>query len=210
MVADERVRMSAAAIELNDVALRVGDFALRRTFRTGRGLTAMVGPSGSGKSLTLALIAGLRRPKMGTIHLDGTLVAADRVHVRTQDRGVGMVFQDGLLLPHRSCLDNVMMAGALPSAAIELLSLVGAKHLSRAEPVRLSGGERQRVALARALAGSPRLLLLDEPFSALDASTRVVMRRLLREVLDERGVPALLVTHDKDDAGLADEVIEVW
>lgn len=178
------------------------------------GITALVGPSGVGKSLTLACIAGLLRPVAGTITISGLVVAdasAGR-HVRTQHRPVAIVFQDAALLPHRSPLDNVALAvrerAGRRVVAEQWLHAVGAGGLATARTSRLSGGERQRVALARALAGSPEVLLLDEPFSALDDSARAELRRLVRAHVDALGITAVLVTHDRDDVDtLADAVV---
>lgn len=200
-----------------DATTTVGTFTVSARFTAGSGVTALFGPSGAGKSVTLATIAGLLRPEAGTVRLHGTTVAdsADELHVPTQWRNVGMVFQHAALLPHRSPLDNVAMAtvgqagrGARRDAARQLLEQVHAEHLATGRTATLSGGEQQRIALARALASDPRLLLLDEPFSALDRPTRNAMRALLREVVTARGMAALIVTHDLDDiVHLADRVV---
>ncbi len=207
---------NAGSVVDADFGLAVGEFALRARFQAKAGITVLFGRSGSGKSLTLSTIAGLRRPDSGTISIRGTRAAdAERMfHMRTQDRHVGMVFQDSLLLPHRCVLDNVRLALRAGSRqdriekAHRLLRDVGADHLASASPNRLSGGERQRVALARALGGDPKVLLLDEPFSAVDHETRKALRTLLRSLVDTLGVPALLVTHDIDEAKeLADHTV---
>lgn len=194
-----------------------GDRAsIHADFTAPSGTTVFFGPSGSGKSLTLALIAGLLRPQSGTIHLHGSPVAdpANNIHVRTQDRHLGMVFQDAALLPHRTALGNLTLAlRHVPhherhDQATAWLERVGAAHLAEQKPRTLSGGERQRIALARALAGQPRLLLLDEPFSALDRPTRHQLRDLLATLTREARTPTLLVTHDPDDVtALADHVL---
>lgn len=200
------------------VAIRrdLGGFRLDVTFTVEAGLAVVVGPSGAGKSLTLALIAGLDRPDQGTIHIGGQVVAdvGRGLHVRTQQRRVGMVFQDSLLLPHRTAVDNVALAvpgdhrRARRQTAMTWLERVGAAELAARHPRQLSGGQRQRVALARALARQPRLLLLDEPFSALDQPTRRDLRRLVRDIVDTASVPALFVTHDPPEADeLADTLI---
>jgi molybdate transport system ATP-binding protein len=199
-----------------DATVAVGSFTVEASFDADPGITALFGPSGSGKSVTLAAIAGLLRPATGTITLDGATVAdaAAGVHVPTQQRHLGMVFQHPALLPHRTPLDNVALAahGVNRSErrhqAQGWLDRVHAAHLSTAATPTLSGGEQQRVALARALVGRPRLLLLDEPFSALDQPTRASLRRLVRELVDEHAITAVLVTHDLEDiTSLADRVV---
>lgn len=203
-----------------DVRVEVRDFGVNACFAAPAGCTALIGPSGSGKSLTLAAVAGTIRPIRGTIRC-GDVVFADtrggesaHVHLPSQDRGIGMVFQHAALLEHLSPLDNVALAvrsgdrATRQREAAALLERVGAATRSSARTRTLSGGERQRVALARALAGNPRILLLDEPFSSLDAPTRQQLRSLVREVVNERKIIALLVTHDAGDvAVLGDRVV---
>ena len=199
-----------------DIRVEVRDFRVDARFDAAPGFTALVGPSGSGKSLTLAAVAGTIRPIRGVIqHGDRTFADVDRhTHLRSQERRIGMVFQHAALLEHLSPLENVMLAvrggrrGERRETASALLERVGAARRADARTRTLSGGERQRVALARAMAGSPQILLLDEPFSSLDAPTRDQMRSLVRELVDERGVIALLVTHDAGDvAVLGDRVV---
>jgi molybdate transport system ATP-binding protein len=200
-----------------DTTTSVGAFSVTARFEAGRGTTALFGPSGAGKSVTLATVAGLLRPVTGTVALHGRLVAdaAARVHVPTQERRVGIVFQQAALLSHRNPLDNVALAvrdvagrRARRAQAAHWLERVAAGHLAGATTATLSGGEQQRVALARALAGHPRVLLLDEPFSALDQATRSSLRELVCELVDEEEVAAILVTHDLEDiTALADRVV---
>lgn len=199
-----------------DIRVEVPNFGVDATFSAATGITVLSGPSGSGKSLTLAAIAGTLRPARGVIRVDNVVLAdvEGGVHVRSQDRRLGVVYQHAALLDHRSPLDNVMLAvregdeASRRSTAMALLERVGAAGLARAKTRLLSGGERQRVALARAMAGAPRLLLLDEPFSSLDASSRAEMRGLLKALVVEHRLIALVVTHDQADVdALADRVV---
>jgi molybdate transport system ATP-binding protein len=204
------------ALDVN-VTRTIGEFHLDVVFNVESGISVLFGPSGAGKSLTLSLIAGLLRPDSGTILINGLVVTdcANRIYVSTQDRRIGMVFQDGLLLPHRSVLDNVALAVRQASGrqsrrtiAHTWLERVGAHEFADRRPGSLSGGQRQRVALARGLAGDPALVLLDEPLSALDAAVRRDMRALIRDVIISSHVPAVLVTHDEQEAEeLGDAVI---
>lgn len=191
-----------------DVTTTAGTFTVEARFTAGPGITALFGPSGAGKSVTLATVAGLLRPERGAIAIDGRTVAdaAADLHVPTQERGLGMVFQHAALLPHRTPLDNVALAvrdttsrQARRQRSQDLLDQVGAGHLATSPTSALSGGEQQRVALARALAGDPTLLLLDEPFSALDQASRRALRDLVGRLVADRGMTAVLVTHDLAD-----------
>lgn len=194
-----------------------GNFTVRADCDIPHGITALFGPSGSGKSITLSAIAGLLRPTAGTITINDRVVAdaTSDVHVPTQQRNIGMVFQQAALLPHRSPLDNVALAVRDATTrrhrreiAEHVLTRVHAEHLAHANTTTLSGGEQQRVALARALASTPRVLLLDEPFSALDFATRVSLRQLLRDIVHQQSLTAVIVTHDVDDVtDLADRVV---
>ncbi len=177
------------------------------SFELGRGeLLALVGPSGCGKTTTLRLIAGLERPDAGEIHLAGRLLASAHAFVPPEQRGVGMVFQDYALFPHLTVFENIAFGlnGAPPAErrarVSELLRLVELEDLAGRYPHQLSGGERQRVALARALAPQPSLLLLDEPFSSLDADRRREVRQQVRAILKSLGATAIFVTHDQEEA----------
>jgi iron(III) transport system ATP-binding protein len=171
---------------------------------------ALLGPSGCGKTTLLRLLAGFERPDAGTIVLGERTVAADGVHVAPEHRRIGMVFQDYALFPHLDVAANVGYAlGRRPDLerVAEVLDLVGLADLGHRRPDELSGGQQQRVALARALAPTPELVLLDEPFSNLDAALRDRVRTEVREILRAAGVTALLVTHDQEEAlSLADTV----
>ena len=182
---------------------------------TGK-LTSLLGPSGCGKTTLLRIIAGLEHADSGTILFDGQDVTTK--HVR--ERKVGFVFQHYALFRHMNVFDNIAFGlSVLPKAErpgkaqirakVEaLLSLVQLSHLAKSYPHQLSGGQRQRIALARALAVSPKLLLLDEPFGALDAKVRKELRTWLRDIHHELGITSILVTHDQEEAlEVSDEIV---
>ena len=181
-----------------DLALPLRSFRLELALELGRETFALVGPSGAGKTTVLRAIAGLARPERGRVECGGEtwFDSARRIDLPPERRAAGFLFQDYALFPHLSVEGNVRFAGGDGT----LLERFGVAHLSRARPGELSGGERQRVALARALARRPRVLLLDEPLSALDAHTRATVRAELHELLEGLSLPALLVTHDYADA----------
>jgi sulfate transport system ATP-binding protein len=179
-------------------------------------LVALLGPSGSGKTTLLRVIAGLNAPHRGAVYFD----ALNATSLSVQDRRVGFVFQNYALFKHMTVADNVAYGlRARPRASrpskvqiaarvSELLELVQLEGLAERYPAQLSGGQRQRVALARALAIEPRVLLLDEPFGALDARVRKDLRRWLREIHKRTGLTTVFVTHDQDEAmELADRVV---
>lgn len=183
------------------------------TFTVDEGSTAAVlGASGSGKSTLLRIIAGFERVDRGAVWL-GERVVDDGEHVvHAQHRGIGYVSQDGALFPHLTVLGNVSFGipRAQRARAHNLIDMVGLTGLERRYPHQLSGGQQQRVSLARALAIRPRVLLLDEPFSSLDAQLRVSVRRDIARIIAEAGTTTLLVTHDRDDAlSLADQILVV-
>jgi molybdate transport system ATP-binding protein len=171
-------------------------------------LLALVGPSGSGKSTILRTIAGLNKPRQGVIHCNGDIwLDTDKgVDVSTRQRHVGMVFQNYALFPHLNARENIIEGlGHVASSersgrAKELLTLVHLSGLGERKPAALSGGQQQRVAVARALARDPKVLLLDEPFSAVDQATRQRLYRELVELRQQFGMPMVLVTHDLDEA----------
>ena len=175
--------------------------------------TAIVGASGCGKTTLLRIIAGFETPDAGSVALDGRSLAQGRAAVPAHKRGIGYVAQDGALFPHLSVRENIMFG--LPwrsrrsrSRIQELLAMVSLEpdHADR-RPEELSGGQQQRVALARALALEPKLMLLDEPFSALDAGLRSAMRKSVQATLSAAGVTTVLVTHDQEEAlSFADQV----
>ncbi len=201
-----------------DLAVRRGSFRLELKLSIPAGQTvALLGPNGSGKSTAVAALAGLLPIDAGRITLSGrTLDDPDKgVFVPPEDRKVGVVFQDYLLFPHLSALENVAFGlksrgvggEAAMTAAVSWMGQMGLGDLAKQKPRQLSGGQAQRVALARALVIEPDLLLLDEPLSALDVTTRAELRRMLDEHLEQFAGPRLLITHDPTEAFLlADEI----
>ena len=194
-------------IAVHAVAKRFGDFAALDDVSLDvapGSLTALLGPSGSGKSTLLRIIAGLEQPDTGHVEIDGQDVTA----VAPQRRGIGFVFQHYAAFKHMSVRDNVAFGLRIrrePRAAVkervdELLEIVGLTGWADRYPAQLSGGQRQRMALARALAVRPRVLLLDEPFGALDANVRQELREWLRRLHEEVHVTTVLVTHDQEEA----------
>ena len=191
---------------LNDISLDIP---------TGK-MVALLGPSGSGKTTLLRIIAGLEHQNSGQIHFHGKDVS--RIHAR--DRQVGFVFQHYALFRHMTVFDNIAFGLTVlprrerPSAAeikqrvTRLLEMVQLAHLANRFPAQLSGGQKQRVALARALAVEPQILLLDEPFGALDAQVRKELRRWLRQLHEELKFTSVFVTHDQEEAmEVADSVV---
>lgn len=176
-------------------------------------ILCLLGPSGCGKTTLLRLIAGFERPDAGTVTVAGRVVASEHSWVQPERRRIGFVFQDFALFPHLSVLDNVAFGlSKLPRAerlrvAADVLDLVGLTVFTARFPHQLSGGQQQRVALARALATEPHLLLLDEPFSNLDAALRGATRDEVRAILKRTGTTAIMVTHDQQEAlSFADRV----
>lgn len=177
-------------------------------------LTAILGASGCGKSTLLRVIAGFERADAGEVEIDGERLTGDGIHVPPERRRIGIVPQEGALFPHldvaqniafglgRGFIDAFSPASRRKRAARvdELLELVGLRGYGKRSPAELSGGQQQRVALARALAPNPRLVLLDEPFSAIDTALRVGLREEVRDLLHGLGATAILVTHDQGEA----------
>ena len=171
-------------------------------------LVALLGPSGSGKTTLLRMIAGFEAPDAGTVEVGGRVVAGPGAWEEPERRRVGMVFQDGALFPHLTVDGNVRFGQPDAARASAALDLVGLGHRGRSYPHELSGGERQRVALARALAMDPEVVLLDEPFAALDAGLRTSLREEVAAILRAAGASALLVTHDQQEAmSMADRLV---
>jgi sulfate/thiosulfate transport system ATP-binding protein len=199
------------SIEIEQVSRRFGDFAavdnVSLSLPQGE-LTALLGPSGSGKTTLLRIIAGLERPDHGTVKFHGE----DTTDVHVSDRGVGFVFQHYALFKHMTVFENVAYGLKVKPRRVrpnqadihrrvkKLLELVQLDWTAHRYPSQLSGGQRQRIALARALAVEPKVLLLDEPFGALDAKVRAELRRWLRRLHDEIHVTSVFVTHDQEEA----------
>jgi sulfate transport system ATP-binding protein len=203
------------AIDVKGVTKRFGDFVALDDVSIkvpDGGLTALLGPSGSGKSTLLRVIAGLEQPDEGQVLIEGE----DNTGTRVQDRNVGFVFQHYAAFKHMTVFDNIAFGlkirgkgnGAIRERVKQLIDLVHLTGFDRRFPNQLSGGQRQRMALARALAVEPRVLLLDEPFGALDAKVREELRTWLRRLHDEVHVTTIFVTHDQEEAmDVAEQII---
>ena len=194
---------------LVDIEKRLGDFCLRARFESDAGVTGLLGASGCGKSLTLKCIAGIETPDRGRIVLDGRTLydSQKRINIKPQQRHVGYLFQNYALFPNMTAEQNILcgLHGQRDKekkrrALEEALSLFQLQEVRRHKPHQLSGGQQQRVALARIWVNQPDLLLLDEPFSALDTHLRMRLQMQMLEVLGRYGRPVLLVTHSRDEA----------
>jgi sulfate transport system ATP-binding protein len=207
------------SISVNNIAKRFGNFValdhVSLDFAGGE-LTALLGPSGCGKTTLLRIIAGMETPDTGTVLLEGE----DATEQSARERQVGFVFQHYALFRHMTVFENVAFGlrvkprnqrpseSAIKAKVHELLNLVQLDWLADRYPAQLSGGQRQRIALARALAVEPKVLLLDEPFGALDAKVRKELRRWLRRLHDELHVTSIFVTHDQEEAlEVADRIV---
>ena len=194
-------------LELRHLSQNYGDRALLKdiNLRVAAGeIVALLGPSGSGKSTLLGIVAGLQSPLNGTVWFDGQNIT----QLPPEQRGFALMFQDFALFPHLKVLDNVAFGlieqgqdkRAARARALQMLTLFGLAEHAQHKVWHLSGGEQQRVALARALITQPRVLLLDEPFSALDADLRTSLRDEFRARIQAAGMPTLMVTHDESEA----------
>ena len=200
-----------ATVNIQNVTKAFGDNVVLRefnaTFRDGEFIT-LLGPSGCGKTTMLRIIAGFEKPTAGEVFIDGTLVSGGKTFIPPEKRNIGMVFQSYAVWPHMNVFDNVaypLSIRHVPKAEIKtsVERVLGIVHLSRyAErfPNQLSGGQQQRVALARALVAEPKLLLLDEPLSNLDAKLRESMRFEIKEIQRKLGITVVYVTHDQTEA----------
>ena len=191
-----------------DITKKLKGFKLNVAFEAGHETMALLGPSGCGKSMTLKCIAGVVRPDEGHIELDGVTLfdSAARIDLKPQQRHVGMLFQHYALFPHMTVYQNVacgargvLRGTALNQAVNDALTSFKIAPLAHHLPSQLSGGQQQRVALARILVGQPNILMLDEPFSALDSHLRFLMEREVRQVIARFQKTVLLVSHDRDE-----------
>lgn len=202
-------------IELKNINKSFGDFKASDNVSFGieKGkLIGLLGPSGSGKTTILRMLAGLEKQDSGDIFINGKNVNK----LASSERGIGFVFQSYALFPFKTVYDNIAYGlkvqkkdkAYIKQRVTELLELVGLPDTANRYPDQLSGGQRQRIALARALAPQPELLLLDEPFAAIDAKVRKELRTWLRETIDKIGITSIFVTHDQDEAiEVADEIV---
>ena len=192
---------------------RLKDFELNVTFSCEEGsLLAIIGPSGSGKTTIIRILAGLQKPDQVLITCKEEIWAStkDKIHVPARKRGIGYVFQEFTLFPHLSVYKNVAFAAKDSQRVDDLLRLFDIRHIKDSKPDKISGGERQRCAICQALARSPKVLLLDEPFSALDALTRRKLREMVKALKNELHIPIIHVTHDIREAlFLADDILPV-
>ena len=198
-----------------DIKKSYKGFTLEMAFSSGSGTLALLGASGSGKSMTLKCIAGLISPDEGLIESDGRVLfdSAAKIDLRPQRRGVGYLFQSYALFPNMTVRQNIEIAysgeaGVRDAEVNTLLARYGLESLGERYPVELSGGQQQRVALARIFAYQPKVLLLDEPFSALDSFLRENMQDELKRIIREYDGSVVLVTHNQEEAyKLADDLI---
>lgn len=184
-------------------------FMLDVDFSVGEEIVALYGPSGSGKTTTLHAIAGLLKPQSGSIYLNNrTLFEAGKANIDVAKRKVGYVFQQYALFPHMTVWENIQYGMKRESLALNLLNELQMSHLKEQYPREISGGERQRTALIRALATEPDILLLDEPFSALDDETKAISYEQVLALHQRWKIPIVLVTHNKEEVKkLANKVI---
>ena len=186
-----------------DIKKRLDHTLLEVSFVAGEEIFALLGPSGAGKSMTLKCIAGIETPDEGRIILDGAVLfdSDKRINVPPQKRRVGYLFQDYALFPHLTVEQNLLIVNQDKATAIALLQKLGIEELLKNYPDEISNGQKQRVALARMLAAQPRVLLLDEPFSALDCFVKEEVIAYTEQLIREAGAVTLLVTHQFEEVG---------
>nr|WP_287410640.1 ATP-binding cassette domain-containing protein [Pseudodesulfovibrio sp.] len=207
----ERIR-TTMSLTVN-IHKKLPHFDLQTQFSCAAGeLTAIVGPSGAGKTTLVRIIAGLEAPDNGAITLNGRTWIDSKTgsFIPTCKRKIGLVFQEYTLFPHMTVRQNIAFGAITPTSVEPLMKTFGIGHLKDQRPASISGGERQRAAFCQALAREPDLLLLDEPFSALDTATRIFLCSLLSDLKKDLDIPILHVTHDLREADqLGDSVIAV-
>lgn len=202
-------------VEMKDICKKFGDYeaAKQINFGIAQGkLVALLGPSGSGKTTILRMLAGLEQQDSGDVIIEGKVVN----DVPASERGIGFVFQNYALFRYMTVYDNIAFGLKVQKAdkqriharVMEMISLIGLEGLEKRYPKQLSGGQRQRVAFARAIAPNPQLLLLDEPFAAIDAKVRKDLRKWLKDMIQKVGITSIFVTHDQEEAvEVADDII---
>ena len=202
-------------VEMKDICKKFGDYeaAKQINFGIAQGkLVALLGPSGSGKTTILRMLAGLEQQDSGDVIIEGKVVN----DVPASERGIGFVFQNYALFRYMTVYDNIAFGLKVQKAdkqriharVMEMISLIGLEGLEKRSPNQLSGGQRQRVAFARAIAPNPQLLLLDEPFAAIDAKVRKDLRKWLKDMIQKVGITSIFVTHDQEEAvEVADDII---
>ncbi|TWT27194.1 ABC transporter ATP-binding protein [Planomicrobium sp. CPCC 101110] len=197
-------RKSAAALDKFSLTIHKGE------------VISILGKSGSGKSTLLRLLAGLEKPEKGSFKIEDKVLFDDKTFLQPEKRGIGMVFQDYALFPHLTVAENILFGlfrlkkAEKKKRLQEVLELVELEGYGKRYPHQLSGGQQQRIAIARAIAPNPSLILLDEPFSNLDAELQEKIRKDLRDILKKADITSIFVTHDEKDAYvLADRIVKI-
>ncbi|WKA54569.1 ABC transporter ATP-binding protein [Planococcus shixiaomingii] len=197
-------KKSAAALDKFSLVIEKGE------------VISILGKSGSGKSTLLRLLAGLEKPAKGSLKIEDKVLFDDKTFLQPEKRGIGMVFQDYALFPHLTVADNILFGlfrlkkAEKKRRLQEVLELVELEGYAKRYPHQLSGGQQQRIAIARAIAPNPSLILLDEPFSNLDAELQEKIRKDLRDILKKANITSVFVTHDEKDAYvLADRIVKI-
>lgn len=210
MVEEKEVELMSNLIV--DLEKKLNHFILYLNFTLGNEILVMQGNSGSGKTTTLNLISGLMKPTKGIIKLnDKILVDTDKkINIKTQERNIGYVFQNYALFPNMTVKDNIKFALEDNIVYKKIIDLLKIEHLLNNYPSEISGGEKQRVALARTLVTNPKLLLLDEPFSALDSNLKKNLYDEFKAILKQLNIPVILITHNEEEAKiLGDRLLHI-